>query len=243
LREQTSPEKRTKLHETFSKDCEDKGLAVDLPRNLLNLQFMVYRFKIWFENQDDVIRWIDIKPSQTFKQLHDAIQNAIGFDGKELASFHISDSRWKRLFEIMLEDMTEGESEMPTITMEMARLRDYINDPHQRFIYVTDYLANWTLLCEMQSIEDPKADATYPLLVKSEGKSPRQREDSKFKMLDDSEFDVIAAKILASKGIQNELTAEFNSLEQEGVDSDEDDDEFSDDEESDDDEFNFKDVE
>lgn len=205
---------------------------------------MVYRFKIWFENQDDVIRWIDIKPSQTFKQLHEAIQSAIGFDGKELASFYISDSRWKRLSEIMLEDMTEGENELPTITMEMARLRDYINDPHQRFIYVTDYLANWTLLCEMQSIEDPKANTTYPLLVKSEGKSPRQREDSKFKMLDDSEFDAIAAKILASKGIQNELTAEFNSLSQEGLAADEDDDDdddFSEDEDSEEDEFNFKD--
>ncbi len=44
-------------------------------------------------------------------------------------------------------------------------------------------------------------------------------------------------------GIQNELTAEFNSLEQEGVDSDDDEDEFSDDEESDEDEFNFKDEE
>lgn len=205
---------------------------------------MVYRFKIWFENQDDVIRWIDIKPSQTFKQLHEAIQSAIGFDGKELASFYISDSRWKRLSEIMLEDMTEGENELPTITMEMARLRDYINDPHQRFIYVTDYLANWTLLCEMQSIEDPKANTTYPMLVKSEGKSPRQREDSKFKMLDDSEFDAIAAKILASKGIQNELTAEFNSLSQEGLAADEDDDDdddFSEDGDSEDDEFNFKD--
>lgn len=205
---------------------------------------MVYRFKIWFENQDDVIRWIDIKPSQTFKQLHEAIQSAIGFDGKELASFYISDSRWKRLSEIMLEDMTEGENELPTITMEMARLRDYINDPHQRFIYVTDYLANWTLLCEMQSIEDPKANTTYPMLVKSEGKSPRQREDSKFKMLDDSEFDAIAAKILASKGIQNELTAEFNSLSQEGLAADEDDDDdddFSEDEDSEEDEFNFKD--
>jgi hypothetical protein len=96
----------------------------------------------------------------------------------------------------------------------------------------------------MQSIEDPKANATYPLLVKSEGKSPRQREDSKFKMLDDSEFDAIAAKILASKGIQNELTAEFNSLSQEGLAADEDDDDdddFSDDEDSEDDEFNFKD--
>jgi ethanolamine utilization cobalamin adenosyltransferase len=50
-------------------------------------------------------------------------------------------------------------------------------------------------------------------LFKSEGKAPRQREDSKFKMLDDNEFDALAAKILASKGIKNELTDELSELE------------------------------
>ena len=39
---------------------------------------MVYRFKVWFENNDEVIRWIDIKPSQTFLDFHNAIQDAIG---------------------------------------------------------------------------------------------------------------------------------------------------------------------
>jgi hypothetical protein len=189
---------------------------------------MVYRFKVWFENNDEVIRWIDIKPSQTFSDFHNAIQDAIGFDKKELASFYISDSKWKRLFEIMLEDMTDGENgddDLPVVTMVQAKLRDYINDPHQRFIYVSDYLANWTMLIELLSIEESSKDLIYPRLFRSEGKAPRQREDSKFKMLDDSEFDALAAKILASKGIQNELTQEFSALETD-AEEEEDDDEF-----------------
>ncbi len=204
---------------------------------MVNFAAMVYRFKVWFENNDEVIRWIDIKPSQTFLDFHNAIQDAIGFDKKELASFYISDSKWKRLFEIMLEDMTDGddnEDALPVVTMNQAKLRDYINDPHQRFIYVTDYLANWTLLIELLSIEESSKDLIYPRLFRSEGKAPRQREDSKFKMLDDNEFDVLAAKILASKGIQNELTQEFSELETDATDEDEDD-EFGMDDELEDD--------
>jgi hypothetical protein len=191
---------------------------------------MVYRFKIWFENQEDIIRWIDAKPSTTFIDFHNAIQDAIGFDKKELASFYVSDAKWKRLFEIMLEDMSDNEGsedEIPVILMQNAKLREYVNDPHQRFIYVSDYLANWTLNIELLSIADSDPKLTYPNLFKSEGKAPRQREDSKFKLLDDNEFDALAAKILATKGIKNELTAELSELEVDEDDSeDEDEDEL-----------------
>jgi hypothetical protein len=199
---------------------------------------MVYRFKVWFENYDEVIRWIDIKPSSTFKDFHEIIQDSIGFDKKELASFYVSDSKWKRLFEIMLEDMTEGTSEddLPVGIMSESRLRDYINDPHQRFIYVSDYLANWTLFCELISIEESKTTVNYPLIFRSEGKAPRQREDSKFKMLDDNEFDTLAAKILASKGIKNELSEEFERF---GIDEEDGEGDNFDEESEDDDDFSF----
>ena len=196
---------------------------------------MVYRFKIWFEHADDIIRWIDIKPSQTLFDFHNIIQESIGFDKKELASFYVSDGKWKRLFEIMLEDMNEGiesEEDVPTVIMKNAKLREYVNDPHQRFIYVTDYLANWTIYCELHGIEDPKTNVVYPAIVKSEGKAPRQREDSKFKMLDDNEFDALAAKILATKGIKNELTSEFQALEVDGIDVDTEDEEEQEDDDT-----------
>jgi hypothetical protein len=140
----------------------------------------------------------------------------------------VSDGKWKRLFEITLENMHDMDSDddIPTVIMKDAKLREYVNDPHQRFIYVTDYVANWTMLVELQSIADTNEKLTYPALIKSEGKAPRQREDSKFKMLDDSEFDALAAKILASKGISNELTAEMEGLEVDAEDDEDDDDEF-----------------
>lgn len=190
---------------------------------------MVYRFKIWFENQEDIIRWIDAKPSTTFFDFHNAIQDAIGFDKKELASFYVSDAKWKRLFEIMLEDMSDNdgsEEALPVALMHNSKLREYVNDPHQRFIYVTDYLANWTLYIELLSIADSSDKVTYPNLFKSEGKAPRQREDSKFKLLDDNEFDALASKILATKGIKNELADELSELEVDDDDDEDDDDEL-----------------
>ena len=197
---------------------------------------MIYRFKIWFEEMEDIIRWIDIKPSHSFLDFHNAIQDAIGFDKKELASFYISDDKWKKHMEISVEDMNMGhdggDSEDPVILMKDSRLRDWINDPHQRFIYVTDYLANWTLFCELQMIADEQPKKEYPLLYKSEGKAPRQREDSRFKLLDDNEFDALAAKILAAKGAKNLMEgAEEELVEDEG------------DEEEDSDEFGFNDLE
>ncbi|MCC7297993.1 MAG: hypothetical protein IT244_06630 [Bacteroidia bacterium] len=167
---------------------------------------MIYRFKIWFEDMEDIVRWIDFKPSHNFLDFHNAIQDAIGFDKKEFASFYISDDKWRKLMEISLEDMSMGENDDnsdPSVLMKDSRLRDYINDPHQRFIYVTDFVANWTLLCEMQGVFDDQPKKEYPLLYRSEGKAPRQREDSKFKLLDENEFDALAAKILAAKGGKN----------------------------------------
>ena len=90
---------------------------------------MVYRFKIWFENQEDIIRWIDAKPSTTFIDFHNAIQDAIGFDKKELASFYVSDAKWKRLFEIMLEDMSDNESQSAEM-IEICPNQVHTGTPH-----------------------------------------------------------------------------------------------------------------
>jgi len=194
---------------------------------------MVYRFKVWFEDIEDVARWIDIKPSHTFLDFHNAIQEAIGFDKKEFSSFFISDDHWRKLFEITLEDMQmDGgeESLNASSLMKDARLRDYINDPHQRFVYITDFVANWSLLCELAGIYDEAPKKEYPLVYRVEGKAPRQREDSKFKMLDDNEFDALAAKILAAKtarnvmdGAEEELVA---AVDEEDEDETEEKDEF-----------------
>jgi hypothetical protein len=167
---------------------------------------MIYRFKIWFEDMEDIVRWIDIQPSHTFFDFHNIIQEAISFDKKEPASFFVSDEKWKRLFEITLEDMgsvEDDENASPKALMKESKLVKYINDPHQRFVYVSDFITMWTMHCEMVMIADEAPKKVYPLIYRTEGKAPRQREDSKFKLLDENEFDALAAKILAAKGARN----------------------------------------
>ncbi|MBL7811179.1 MAG: hypothetical protein JNL57_03060 [Bacteroidetes bacterium] len=188
---------------------------------------MVYRFKVWFEDMEDIVRWIDIKPSHTFLDFHNILQESIGFDKKELASFYLSDEKWRKLMEITLEDMGEAEKDAdPKLLMKNAKLRDFINDPHQRFVYVSDFLVMWTLYCELLSINDEAPKKEYPLVFRSEGKAPRQREDNRFKMVEDNEFDALAAKILAAKGGKNIMEGAEEELVEDAGEEDEEEDEF-----------------
>lgn len=210
---------------------------------------MIYRFKVWFEDQEDIIRWIDIKPAHTLLQFHQIIQESIGFDGKELASFFVSDDRWRRLKEIQLDPSANAVNSGDVvyksqtigghqpILMETIKIRELVNDPHQRFVYVTDYATLWTLYCELVSIVEPDAKKTYPSIFRSEGKAPRQKEDGKFKMLDDDEFDALAEKILAAKNAKALLI----DPEEELLDDDDEEfeDEDGDDEDDNTDEFGF----
>jgi hypothetical protein len=210
---------------------------------------MVYRFKVWFEDQEDVIRWIDIKPAHTMKQFHSIIQEAIGFDGKENASFFVSDDRWRRAKEIRLskENTAIGNGDVVYLTqyagpnnyslMDETKIRDLVNDPHQRFVYVSDFSALWTLYCELIAIAEDDIRKIYPSIYRSEGKAPRQKEDGKFKLLDDDEFDALAEKILAAKNAKALLMDDPEELLDE-VDDDLDDDDEEDDEDQTD-EFGF----
>lgn len=162
---------------------------------------MIYRFKIWFEDEEDIIRWIDMKPSHSFKDFHTAILQSIQFEDKEPSSFYLANDRWIKGFEITLMDMGMDESEDPKTLMQDCLLRDFINDPHQKFIYVHDFLQMWTLHIELQSIQEPNPKVTYPFVFKSEGVAPKQNIGSgKFNLLDDTDFDAIADQLLREKG-------------------------------------------
>lgn len=210
--------------------------------------YMVYRFKVWFDDMDDIVRWIEIKPSHTFMDFNNIIQEAIGFDNKEAASFFISDDRWRKISEIKKEKPTQRDSDLTgnldAPLMADTKIRTCVNDPHQHFIYIFDYQVQWTLMCELISIEASNEKQDYPRIYRTEGKPPRQHNDSKFKMLDDNEFDALAEKILAAKGMKSLLVEHEEELL--AADDDDDlDDDFDDDEEGDDedhDEFGFNDL-
>ena len=175
----------------------------------------VYKFKVYFEDYEAINRVIEIKSTQTFLDLHKGILASINFDEKQMASFFMSNDSWKKGQEITLEDMSENGSD-PIPVMKNAKLSQYIIDPHQKILYVYDFIECWTMLIELISIskeENPKTK--YPVCIKSIGLAPKQYDKvQKFGMVDDNEFDEITKNYLD------------HSDEVPGDISDDDDDEF-----------------
>ena len=99
----------------------------------------VYKFRVLSDIEEDFYRDIEIKATQTFQDLHDILIENLNFNKNELASFYLSNNNWEKLKEITLIDMGET-TETKTPIMKNAILRDYIDDPHQRIIWVYDFL-------------------------------------------------------------------------------------------------------
>ena len=143
-----------------------------------------YRFRVTFEEHEDVYREIEIKVSQTYSDFHRAIQESIGFDNTRPASFFMSDDYWRKGMEIASEprkvadeddeDLPPHKRPQPVKLMNKTKIAETIEDPHQKIIYVFDPEALWTLMIELIKIGEDAPKATYPKCVKTVGIAPKQ---------------------------------------------------------------------
>jgi len=135
----------------------------------------VYRFRIEIEDHDSLFREIEIKSSQTFQDLHFSILQAFGFDIKHAASFFYSDDLWHMEDEIAYELMPYSQISDAS-PMSKVRVGEFIDDPHQRFLYVYQSDEGWVFLTELVDISTdvPKTGESYPRMVKSVGEAPKQ---------------------------------------------------------------------
>lgn len=128
----------------------------------------VYRFRVTFEDNEEVYREIEIKSTQNFEDFHNVIMQSIGFDNAHDASFFISDDYWRKGEEIRLKK-AEGMRQM-----NKCKIALLIDDPHQKFVYIYDPKTHWTFLVELLKIVEDDAKASYPKVARSAGDAPKQ---------------------------------------------------------------------
>ncbi|MBI1305968.1 MAG: hypothetical protein GC181_05080 [Bacteroidetes bacterium] len=129
---------------------------------------IVYRFKITFEDIDEVERFIDIRANQSFQDLYRIVVESIGFDPNINASFFISGDNWRKGKEIS-NNGKEG-----VATMANTRLNTQVNDPHQKILLVTHDEMEWTLRIQLFKIQKMDDNAVIKNLFKSVGEAPKQ---------------------------------------------------------------------
>src|SRR3984885_14209469 len=134
----------------------------------------LYRFRITFEDYDDVVREIDVKSNQTFEDLHRAIHQSTGYNSEYPSSFYISNDQWIKGKEITYLP-NQKRIDRGVSLMNKVKLLSYIDDPHQKFYYTFNFDRPFDFHVElMKIILEDTPGVTYPAVIKSVGEAPKQ---------------------------------------------------------------------
>ena len=132
------------------------------------------RFRVYWEEDDQVYRDIELQTGQTFLDFHQTIIKAYEFDGKHAASFFESNDRWQRNREISSEVMV-NKKDAPALSMLKTPVSALVAKPDQKFVYIYDLAKQWVFLVELIGVsKDEDSRKTYPLIVRKEGIAPAQ---------------------------------------------------------------------
>lgn len=140
----------------------------------------IYRFRISFEDFDEVVREIDIKSTQTFEDLHKAVHRSTGYSAEKSSSFFVSTDNWIKGDEIAYLP-NQRKIDRGVALMENSKLSRFIDDPHQKFYYIYNFDRPFDFHVELIKIiltTDPNIE--YPYLVKSTGEAPKIIEKDNF---------------------------------------------------------------
>lgn len=134
----------------------------------------LYRFRVTFEDYDDVTREIDVKSNQTFEDLHRAIHQSTGYNCEYPSSFYISNDQWIKGEEITFMP-NQRRIDRGIVLMDKIKLSSRIDDPHQKFYYTFNFDRPFDFHVELLKIILEENPATaYPAVIKSTGEAPKQ---------------------------------------------------------------------
>lgn len=168
----------------------------------------IYRFRVSFEDYEDVYRDIDMPSKSTFMDLHAVIQQSTGYNVEASSSFYVSNDQWKKGTEIAYLPTTRKIA-AAVLLMEDVRLSKFIDDPHQKFYYIYNFDRPYEFHVELIKILKEEEGKVYPLIFKSVGIAPKLAAASNFPVSTDADDD-------------DEDYIEEDDVEQYGVDDDDD---------------------
>ena len=139
---------------------------------------MIYRFRVILDASDDVFRDIEIEASATLEDFHNAVTQAFGFAGQEMASFYVSNDAWEQGEEIALFDMSETPGALRI--MSETILENTVSERKTKLIYVYDFLNMWTFLVELAEVAEREEGRIYPNLMFAHGEIPEEATELEF---------------------------------------------------------------
>ena len=139
----------------------------------------IYRFRVTFEDYEDIYREIDMPSKSTFLELHEAIHKSTAYKADVSSSFYVSNDQWKKGTEIALLPSARKVANA-VLNMEDIRLSKFIDDPHQKFYYVYNFDRPYDFHVELIKILKEEEGKEYPAIFKSVGEVPKNAAAANF---------------------------------------------------------------
>lgn len=130
------------------------------------------RFRILLEDYDDIQYDIEMKATQTFQQLFDLILKTIQFDQIHEGNFFLADYSWRKGKSVATINGSEGNFN------DKVEIVEFIDDPHQKFLFEYDSNAFWNFQVELIKVSKPDTTVDYPRLVNLSGLLPTQYKET-----------------------------------------------------------------
>jgi len=131
----------------------------------------IHRFKVSLRDRPDIWRIIDIKGNQMLSSLHKAIFKAFDHSEEHQYSFFLSNKPFDKESEYTSPGISaDGTSKLATrIRIDSVEL---YGGP--KFLYLFDYGDEWWHEVKLINVTERVTHASYPRVVKKQGKSPPQ---------------------------------------------------------------------
>jgi hypothetical protein len=149
---------------------------------------LIYRFRVTCEEHDGFLREIEIQPNQTFLDFHHILLDSAELLHCERASFFNTDKKYKKDKEIALkaekrqvrkydEDLDQVVTETVSLPlMKTEKLKNYIEDPHQKMIYEFVGRDIFSFHIELFKIFPSDGAFSFPRCVKRIAELPKKAE-------------------------------------------------------------------
>ncbi len=147
---------------------------------------IIYRFRLTSEDHEDFLRVIEIQPTQTFLDFHQAILKCANLENCENAVFYTTDNKFKKEKEFSFKyqkkqvrkydddlDQVVTETYVPHL-MEKSVLKNFIDDPHQRLIYEFTGKDFYVFFIELFKIIKTDECPPMPRCVNKKGELPKK---------------------------------------------------------------------
>ena len=134
---------------------------------------MIYLFRVVSDEDQNFYRDVVAEGSDTFLELHQVMQENLGYDACQLASFFITNEMWEKQKEITLIDMMQDPT-LGTTTMDQVTLDEFLTEISQRMIYVFDFFAERAFFIELIEMSDQTSPKETPFVAQGRGDPPAQ---------------------------------------------------------------------